>query len=102
MNFNPKNLLKEAEHRFEDRNNTGTIIAALVAGVAIGAIVGILFAPEKGTETRSNLSDSLQGLGNTIADKARQGKESINTIKDKAVNALKNQGANIQEEAGKA
>jgi gas vesicle protein len=35
--------------------NAGKVVLGLVAGVAIGALIGVLFAPEKGSDTRSNL-----------------------------------------------
>jgi gas vesicle protein len=82
-----KDLLKEAES-YLPKDNTSTI-AALLAGVAIGAVIGLLFAPSAGNETRTTLADSLKDLGGTVADKARQGKESLNNLKDKAVDAIK-------------
>lgn len=69
--------------------NAASVAIALIGGIVIGAALGVLFAPEAGTETRSNLGTSLQDLGNTVADKAQQGKEAITTLKDKAVDAVK-------------
>ncbi len=47
-------------------NNTGKIVLGALAGVAAGAILGILFAPDKGSETRKKIaqqgSDTLDGL----------------------------------------
>ena len=40
------------------------VVIALLSGLAVGAALGILFAPEPGTETRNKLSESLAGLGN--------------------------------------
>ncbi|MGO4820037.1 MULTISPECIES: YtxH domain-containing protein [unclassified Flavobacterium] len=42
-------------------NHNGNTLLALVTGVAIGAGVGILFAPEKGTKTRSKIKDGYKG-----------------------------------------
>ncbi len=33
------------------------VILGTLAGISIGAIIGILYAPEKGSTTRRNLSD---------------------------------------------
>jgi gas vesicle protein len=41
-------------------NNTGNIIIALVAGAVLGAGVGILFAPDKGSKTRGKIKDGYK------------------------------------------
>lgn len=38
-------------------NNSGNTIVALVLGTAIGAGLGILFAPDKGTKTRGKIKE---------------------------------------------
>jgi gas vesicle protein len=40
-------------------NNTGNSVLALLLGAAIGAGVGILFAPDKGSKTREKIKDGL-------------------------------------------
>lgn len=70
-------------------SSAASVAVALIGGIVIGAALGVLFAPEAGTETRNNLGNSLQDLGNTVADKAQQGKEAITNLKDKAVDAVK-------------
>jgi gas vesicle protein len=38
-------------------NNAGNTLVALIGGIAIGAGIGILFAPAKGEKTREKLKD---------------------------------------------
>ena len=46
--------------------NTGKVLLALGCGAAIGALLGVLFAPGKGSETRKKLSDSTNDLSKKI------------------------------------
>lgn len=50
-------------------NNTGKLVSALLTGVAIGGILGILFAPDKGSETRKKISLKGNGLTNSVKEK---------------------------------
>ena len=40
-----------------------SFLAAFISGAAVGAAVGILFAPEKGTETRDKIAEALRKRG---------------------------------------
>ncbi|MFD1551126.1 YtxH domain-containing protein [Putridiphycobacter roseus] len=48
-------------------SNTSKVILAAGAGVAMGVIAGILFAPAKGTETR----DLLKGKAEEVKDQIK-------------------------------
>ena len=51
--------------------DSGKVVVGVLAGVAIGALVGILFAPDKGSATRSKISkktsDTVNDAKNKIA-----------------------------------
>ena len=70
-------------------SNTLMIVAGFAAGLVAGAALGILFAPDKGTETRHAIGSRAKDLGNSVADKARQGADRIATLKDQAVDTVK-------------
>ena len=62
-------------------NNSGITVLALITGVAIGAGVGILFAPDKGSRTRQKIKlgydDAKHDLQHKIEDAKDQLKEKI-------------------------
>lgn len=50
-------------------NTTGKVIAAAGTGLAIGAALGILFAPAKGSKTRKNIKDKATDLTDSAKEK---------------------------------
>jgi len=55
--------------------NNAKIIAVLAAGVAAGAVLGILVAPDKGSETRKKVSEEGKRLAQTLKEKFNRVKE---------------------------
>lgn len=49
--------------------STGKIIAGVLGGVAVGAILGILFAPDKGSETRKKIAQKKNDAIDSIKEK---------------------------------
>ncbi len=47
---------------------TSNVIAGVLVGVIAGAAIGILCAPDKGSETRKRLSDKGRDLAGTLKD----------------------------------
>src|SRR5690606_6048695 len=70
-------------------NDNAKVVVALLAGLAAGAALGILFAPDKGTETREKLNDSLKDLGEAIKERTAEQLEHLNDFKEKVVAAVK-------------
>lgn len=55
-------------------NNAGNTLIALVSGVAVGAALGILFAPDKGDKTRKKIKDGYNDLQKDVKSKLANAK----------------------------
>ena len=74
------------------------VVIALLAGLAAGAALGILFAPDKGNETRDKLSESLKNLGDSIRETAATEIDNLVGMKDKIMDNLKSKIKGAEEE----
>ncbi|MBL0048224.1 MAG: YtxH domain-containing protein [Bacteroidetes bacterium] len=48
---------------------TGKVVVGILAGVAIGALAGVLFAPDKGSRTRRQILDKGEDLAEDLQSK---------------------------------
>lgn len=79
-------------------NDNSKVLIALLAGLAAGAAIGLLFAPEKGSETRDKLNQSLKDLGDSIKDKAAEEINNLTSLKDKVVDSIKDKLRTVENE----
>ena len=58
-------------------SNTGNTILALLTGAAIGAGIGILFAPDKGTNTRRKIREGVDEAKENLNEKFSEVSEKL-------------------------
>lgn len=82
-------------------NNNGKVLLGVLAGVAVGATLGILFAPDKGSNTRKKISKKGEDYAEGLEDKFNEFIESITqkfeTLKEEAAVAAQNGQATAEE-----
>ena len=82
-------------------SNSGKLIGALILGTAIGGALGILFAPDKGLETRRK----IVGRGDDLTDAIREKfedflgdiKKEVASVTHKANEIIENGSAKIDK-----
>lgn len=58
--------------------NSGKLILGVLGGVAAGALLGVLFAPEKGSKTRKKIMNKANDGADALKDKLDSLLESVN------------------------
>ena len=73
-------------------NNSSNTLIGILAGTAIGATLGILFAPDKGANTRQRISDEALAARDKIAEGAMAARDNIANravnLKDRVVETV--------------
>lgn len=88
--------------------SAGKIVSAVLAGVAVGAVLGILFAPDKGSVTRGSIAkkskDFADGLGDkanefigSITEKFESAKDEAQSLVEKGKSKAQELHANVQQ-----
>ncbi len=70
-------------------NKTAKVITAFAAGAAAGAILGLLFAPAKGSETREKIKDKAKKFSDDIEEKLSKAEQKIKDLKEDMEEAIK-------------
>ena len=79
---------------------SGKVLLGALAGIAIGAVVGVLLAPEKGSDTRKKISKKGQDLADDVKTQVGGLKDKYNDLVDNVasrVDAFTNKGEDMVE-----
>ncbi|MCW3076580.1 MAG: Gas vesicle protein [Bacteroidetes bacterium] len=79
------------------KDNT-KILGALVLGAAAGAVLGLLFAPSKGSDLRQQIKDNAEDIIDELAEKINEGKETLSGLKDKAMSRADGFKSQVEDE----
>ena len=84
------------------RNSENTLLA-LLTGAAIGAGIGILYAPDKGIETRKKIKQKAEDIEHDISERVSHAKDELTkTVNHKKEEFEQKLDATISNMSGKA
>lgn len=77
-----KKLISDTVSRKTDTDSAMPIVA-LLAGLAVGTVIGMLFAPERGADIRGKISDKAGDLAESVKDKVQSVKDKLRAETDR-------------------
>lgn len=78
------------------KTSTKFIIGLAVAAAA-GAAIGMMLAPEKGSDLQKKLKEEAEDLFNQFGSILQHGKNAISQVKDTAADEIDRMGAEIKK-----
>lgn len=75
--------------------DSSKVLLGFLGGLAVGAIAGILLAPEKGSDTRKKISNMASDVTDAVEDSIHQ---ALDKVKDKYSQAVR-EGEELANEA---
>lgn len=81
--------------------STGKVLLGALAGLAAGALIGVLFAPEKGSVTRTKISKKGEDYADAVKDKFNDFIDNVNekfeTVKETVKNDVDKGKQKVQD-----
>lgn len=86
-----------------NRNAIGKVVIIFLAGGAVGALSGLLFAPRSGAETRQKIKKTSSDAGNKVKEKLGEAKSGVVHLFSRGKEKVKDIKTEIQDtvEVGK-
>jgi gas vesicle protein len=63
--------------------NTGKIATGVLVGTVLGAALGLLLAPKKGSKTRALIADKARDVGATVSSGYKKAKDMLGMTGEK-------------------
>lgn len=84
--YSKKIALKE--EKTMNKDHVAGFGVGLLAGVVIGGVIALLFAPQSGKETRQMIKEKFGGVTDAIKGKAADATQLAEAVKEKTTNAV--------------
>lgn len=84
--------------KYKMEKSTRNLLIAGVSGLAVGATLGVLFAPAEGKKTRAKLKERANDLADSFSKKAENPQDLFAEIKHKLDTSLTNGKSELKDE----
>ena len=84
--------------KYKMEKSTRNLLIAGVSGLAVGATLGVLFAPAEGKKTRAKLKERASDLADSFSKKAENPQDMFAEIKHKLDTSLTNGKSELKDE----
>lgn len=78
------------------------VLLGIIGAAAAGAAIGLLLAPEKGSDLRKKIKKSAQDWANSIADLVASGQEELKNLASKGSDVVNEYSSQANNAARKA
>ena len=82
-------------------NSTGKVLLAIIGAAAAGAVIGMLVAPEKGSDLRKRISDTTGDWASQLSELLATGKEQLQNLKSSAAAEAENMASETEDRYNK-
>ena len=77
--------------------STTKVILGIVGAAAAGAVIGMMLAPEKGSDIRQRVKDAANDWACQLADLFAEGKSELSNLTNKAAKKAKDMAGQAQD-----
>ncbi len=81
----------------DNSNNVGKMVGALAVGALVGVTIGVLFAPHKGSITRSMIAGEAEDMADNFKRKMIREAKDFKKMVTKDAMILKNKATELEE-----
>jgi gas vesicle protein len=75
-------------HSDDGHDHGGSFVMGLLAGTMLGAGLGLLFAPKRGSDLRHQLSEQADALGQNASERYRRASETASDLANRSRSAF--------------